>query len=175
MDEEAHVDYAARCEGPRQFQTVSRRHAGAVPDFQCELHIHGVASAVPSRVAGVENHLINPSPSPSPMKTHPTAKLLRRPFLKRRAPLVCSVGILAFAVMGQAAEVTWDGSDAVNNAGWINGLNWVGDLAPNPGDALFFDGTAGLANSTILARARRSTGSLSNRARGRSCWAGTRS
>ena len=81
------------------------------------------------------------------MKTHPTAKLLRRPFLKRRAPLVCSVGILAFAVMGQAAEVTWDGSDAVNNAGWINGLNWVGDLAPNPGDALFFDGTAGLANT----------------------------
>lgn len=57
--------------------------------------------------------------------------------LRARRRLVCPMGILAFAVMAQAADVTWDGGDGVNNAGCIKGPKWIGDLAPNPGDALF--------------------------------------
>ena len=68
--------------------------------------------------------------------------------VKTRAPLACSVGIFAFSAMvAGAANITWDGGGAVNNAGWTNPLNWVADLAPLAGDALIFDGTAGLANT----------------------------
>ena len=55
-----------------------------------------------------------------------------------RAPLICSIGILAFSALPvRAANVVWDGGDAVNNAGWLNSVNWNPDGAPLAGDVLF--------------------------------------
>src|SRR5882672_8221420 len=38
------------------------------------------------------------------------------------------------------AQATWDGGGADNH--WTTAANWVGDVAPQPGDDLVFPGTA---------------------------------
>src|SRR5215471_13358268 len=40
------------------------------------------------------------------------------------------------------ATLTWDGGGANDN--WTTAANWVGDVAPNPGDDLVFAGTVRL-------------------------------
>src|SRR5436190_18986418 len=42
---------------------------------------------------------------------------------------------LLSALLAPAATLTWDGSASGN---WSNGANWVGGLAPAPGDSLIF-------------------------------------
>lgn len=48
-----------------------------------------------------------------------------------------------------AATVTWTGGSG-GDPNWSNGLNWSGGSAPTTGDALVFDGVAGLTNTNDL-------------------------
>src|SRR5438093_5709812 len=42
----------------------------------------------------------------------------------------------------RAADLTWTGAGADNN--WTTAANWLGGVAPAPGDRLVFDGTTRL-------------------------------
>lgn len=85
------------------------------------------------------------------MFIHLPAELLS--FMKPSRPLSRSLALLGLSAIAlvpsvRAANLTWDGEAGTN---WSNGVNWLGDLAPAPGDALIFTGALGTAASNNYA------------------------
>src|SRR5687767_1802438 len=55
------------------------------------------------------------------------------------AGLLLCVGYgLATATPALAVNRTWDGGGGVADTNWMTAANWVGNVAPSPGDSLIF-------------------------------------
>src|SRR5947208_48844 len=67
----------------------------------------------------------------------------------RAAYALSAAALLASAQLTHAADRTWNGGSPNNS--WTTALNWIGGVAPAPGDSLTFDGFVTSNNNNIAA------------------------
>ena len=64
------------------------------------------------------------------------------------ASIVAALSVTPSRASAETVVRTWDGEGAPNDVTWSNPVNWVGDIAPGPGDAIVFPPAAALRSSS---------------------------